>query len=174
MDGGAAQRKEGARQIESEQQIGGLPGNVAVGLSKAESCTFIGDVEPLELPIVHGDVLNVHALTDGTPKVEPGQSFAPPQGAVPIAVYPADRFVDEGGQHIEIVFIPNGIARVLAIDVGDGGLPPWAIVAVLDDLAEQEIGVVVAFSGSFCELTRAAQQCGYPWNGVGPEQCQLQ
>ena len=69
-----------------------------------------------------------------------------------------DRFVDKCGKNIEEVVVGNGEAAMQLIDPQQGPLPSVAVVPPLEQLAYQNVRVVVALLGTIAEFSRAIQQ----------------
>src|SRR5690606_35273263 len=83
---------------------------------------------------------------------------------------PADRLENEGGQDVEEVVVGDpepGMDRVHAVQ---GASAPVALVAVLDQLADDQIRVVVPPLGAGGELAGAVEQGTDARHGVGAEE----
>src|SRR5439155_16771076 len=87
---------------------------------------------------------------------------------------PADRLVDERREHVKEILVGDGEAAVDLIHPPQGRLATVAVVAPFHQLADDDIGVVVALLGPRGKLAGLIQQGGDARHAERTEQGELQ
>src|SRR5205085_6230747 len=113
-------------------------------LREAEVPPLVLPVEALERGVVGREVADAHAPADLAPEVEVGAPLPAAAGPPAEARVPADRLVDEGGEDVPEVVVGDGEAAVQLVHAPQGAPAAVAVVAALQQLAEEAVGVVVA------------------------------
>src|SRR5205823_14213620 len=71
---------------------------------------------------------------------------------------PTDRFVDEGGQYVEEVFVGDCEPAMLLVHPQQGAASALAVIAALHQLADDQIGIVVALLRAVAKLAGAVEE----------------
>jgi hypothetical protein len=132
------------------------------------------DVEALELVVVLRDLADRHQAPDGAPEVERREPLCLDQPPPAEALVPADGLVDERGEYVEEVVVRDLEAAVDLVHAANRAAALRAVVPVLGDRREDQVGVVVTFLGALCELARRVEESGDGGDGEGSEECELE
>ena len=120
------------------------------------------------------DVAQAHAPTDLHPEVEARLALVRGHGPTRVHPAPAQRKLDEGPQHEQVVVVGDAVVRMRAVDAVERLRAHLAVPARLQKMADQQAGVVVALLTVLAELAGAVQQGGHRIAAIGVEQRQLQ
>jgi hypothetical protein len=123
-----------------------------------------------ERGVVFGNLANVHAPADFTPKVEVTQLLDLAQGSPAEALVPADWLEDERGQHVKVVVIRDREAAVQLVHAPQRPFAAVAVVPPIHEFADDDVGVVVTLLGALVKFTRAVEQLGNARHGEGAKQ----
>ena len=145
-----------------------------VGVGVAVVRAFVVDVEALKFLVIVGQVLDVHPPAHFPPEVELGQPLLRAHQPPAEAGVPANRLVDKRGEHVEKILVGDGEAAVDLIHPPQGRLAAVAVVAPFHQLADDDIGVVVALLGPRGKLAGLIQQGGNARNAERTKQGELQ
>ena len=106
--------------------------------------------------------------------MEHGGALFVGQAAPAEAVDPADGFEDERGEDVEEVGVGDVEAAVELVHAADGGEAVGRVVAVLEEFADEDVGVVVALLRGAGELAGLVEQGGDAGDGEGAEEGELE
>jgi hypothetical protein len=146
----------------------------AVALGEHEPRLLVVLVEALEGGQALRDVGDRHALANRAPEVQQGLAFAGRRRAIAVAIDPADRLEQERGEHVQVVVVLDGEARVDLVHAPEHLATARRVIPVLDDLAHDDLGVVVALLRAALELARSAEDAGDRRHAEGAKQRELQ
>jgi hypothetical protein len=82
--------------------------------------------------------------------------------------------IQKVNERVQRVGVGNLVARVDAVHARNGALAPGAVVAVFDELGDEQLRVVVALLRALGELPRAGQEPADAGDGEGAEQGELE
>src|SRR5262249_40895515 len=146
-----------AREPAHEHFARGSP-DALVRFGEAVMPALVVAIEALEGFVFGRKVLDVHAAADLAPEVEVAQALLRAQRPPAESLIPADRLVDERGQDVEEVLVGDRESAVQLVQPAQGAPAALAVVAVLHELANDNVRVVVAFLGAVLELPGAVEQ----------------
>src|SRR4051794_8202881 len=87
---------------------------------------------------------------------------------------PADRLVDEGREDVAEIVVGDLEAAVLRVHARQRPASALAAVAVLHQLADNDVGIVVAFLRAMAEFAGRVEKTGYARHAEGAEQCEFE
>src|SRR5206468_3991048 len=123
---------------------------------------------------IGGKVADAHAAADLAPEVGHGGALLVGQAAPAEAGDPADGVEGEGGEDVEEAFGGDVEAAGGLVQAADGGAGVGGVVAVLEQLADEDVGVVVALLRGAGELAGLVEQGGDAGDGEGAEEGELE
>jgi hypothetical protein len=135
---------------------------------------LVFDVEALELLVRVGDALDGHAPPDLAPAVESGEPLRLDHPPPAEALVPADRLEDERRENVEEVLVGDLEPPVDLVHPPQRPTSRLAAVAVLEDRADDQVCVVVAFLGRAGELAGRVEQPGDAGDRKGSEERELE
>src|SRR5262249_141 len=143
-----------------------------VRFMEAKMGALVFDVELLERLVGFGDVLDVHALADFTPEKEHAESFLFAHHPPAEADIPADGLKNERREHIKIIAVGDLKRGGEVVHAPQSPFAAVAIVAPFHELADDNVGVIVALlrpGGEFASFVEQGRNARHAVRAIKSE-----
>src|SRR5262245_44699030 len=105
-------------------------------------------IEAFENVVAKRNVADVHPTAHFAPKVKVAQPLRLAQQTPTESFIPTDRLKDKRGQYVQKIFIGDGEAAMQLVQAPEGPLAALAVIAPFQQLADNNIRVVVTLLGA--------------------------
>lgn len=120
--------------------------------------TFILYIEALEGLVILWNFLDVHALSNGLPKIKQAETFPLAHDSPAITLIPPNGFEEKRGKNVQEVFVGNRESSGQLVYALNGTLASLAGVSPFHQFADQDVRLVIPFLRPLAKLAGSIQQ----------------